>query len=148
MTASAHEDGSAVIELCLLAPLVIIIFLAATDLTFYLQRSLIVTDAASVGARYGTISGNSTDTAGMQTAAQNAASGLSGFTATATAFCTCTPAGSQVSCTTTCGSQPTPSHYVQVTTAATVPGVFKVSSLPSSLQVSATSILRVGSTLQ
>jgi Flp pilus assembly protein TadG len=140
---AAEEDGSALMELCLLVPLVLIAFMAATDLCFYIQRSLIVNDAASVGARYGTIAGNGNDTAGMQTAAMNTASGLNGFTATATAYCTCAPAGSQVSCTTTCGGQPTPAHYVKVVTNATVPVVFNLSTIPVSMQLSGTSIMRV-----
>jgi Flp pilus assembly protein TadG len=137
------EDGSALIEMCLLAPLVLIAFMAATDLCFYIQRSLIINDAASVGARYGAIAGNGNDTAGMQAAAMSTANGVTGFSATATSYCTCAPAGAQVSCSTTCGSQPTPAHYVKVATNATVPVVFNLSTIPVSMQLNATSIMRV-----
>ncbi len=140
---AAEDDGSALIELCLLAPIVLIAFMAATDLCFYIQRSLIINDAASVGARYGTIAGNGADTAGMQAAAVSTANGLNGFTATATTYCTCAPAGAQVSCSTSCGSQPTPAHYVKVMTSATVPVVFNVSTIPGAMQLNATSIMRV-----
>ena len=143
MDVEAREEGSALIELCLLAPIIFVVFLAATDLCFYIQSSIVVNDAASVGARFGSVAGNQTNTSGMQAAAMTAANGLSGFTATATSYCTCNPGGSQISCNSSCPSLPTPVEYVEVTTHATVPVLFKVTSIPASIQLSATSILRV-----
>jgi len=138
----AAEEGSTLIELGLVLPVVIAIILGATQLAFYMQRSMLVVEAASVGARFGIIAGNATNTAGMQQAASNSAGSLSGFQATATTFCSCSPGGAQINCSSTCSSLATPSHYVQVTTSAMVPGLFKITRLPASLTPTATSTMR------
>jgi len=142
MRFAAAEEGSSLIELGVLLPVVIAIILAATELSFYVQRSMIIIEAASVGARFGIIAGNATNVNGMSQAAQNASDNLSGFSVSSTSFCSCTPGGTKVSCTSTCSSLVTISHYVQVTTSATVPGVFHVAGLPTSMHPTATSTMR------
>ena len=139
----AAEDGSSLIELGLLLPVAITIILAATECAVYQRGAIVVLEAASVGARYGIVAGNASDVAGMKKAAQNASQGLTGFTASATAFCSCSPGGSQVSCSVTCSNpQVAMSHYVQVTTSATLPGAFHVAGLPTSMKPTATSTMR------
>ena len=138
----AAEAGSALIELGLLLPVVLAIILAVSEVGVYLQRSMIVIEAASVGARFGVVPANVTNVTGMVQAAQNAAGGLSGFAANATTFCSCSPGGTQVSCSSTCGSLVALSHYVQVTTSATVPGLFNISVLQTSIHPVAVSTMR------
>ena len=137
-----NEEGSSLIELCVLLPAIILIILGSTESAFYIQRSIVVVEAASVGARYGVVAGNASNTAGMIAAAQSASENLGGFSATATAFCACSPGGAQVNCLSSCSSMVAISHYVQVTTSATVPGLFNVAGLPSSLRPTATSTMR------
>jgi Flp pilus assembly protein TadG len=136
------DQGSTLVELSLLLPVVLLIILSATELGMYVQRSMLVIEAASVGARFGVIPGNASNTAGMTLASQTAAEGLSGFTVAASSFCACSPGGAQISCTSSCGSTASAPHYVQVTTSANVPGVFLVSGLPKSMQPSATTTMR------
>lgn len=108
----------------------------------YIQRSILVIEAASVGARFGIIAGNASNTAGMTQAATNEAEGISGFSVSATTFCSCSPGGATTSCSTTCSTGYMASHYVQVTTSASVPGIFNVTGLPKTMRPSATSTMR------
>ena len=140
------EEGSGAVELCAMLPLILLIFAAATDLCFMCQKDLVVMDAASAGARYG--ASNSNDVNGMQAAAQNAAGGIAGFTATANAFCTCSPGGPQTSCSSSCGSQVSPLKYVQVNTSAPVAFPFRTLRFSGSLQLAGSSTMRVSGATQ
>ena len=143
MVHDGRQEGSAAIELCLLLPVLLSIFAGAVDLSFVYQKYMIVADAAAVGARYGTTPGNSANFSGMSNAAQIAAPGLSGFNATATSLCTCTPGGAAVSCTGTCSASVSPVQYVQVVTGAPATLPFRAWSLPASIQLRSTSTMRI-----
>ena len=135
------EEGSGALEVCVLLPIFILILAAGTDLAFLCQKYLLLADSASAGARYGS-SGNSNDTNGMVAAAQNAAGGISGFTASAASFCSCSPGGSQISCSGTCESQTSPVQYVQVN--AKAPSTFPFATgTPGSVQLSNVATIRV-----
>ena len=138
----ADQSGSSLVELGVLLPAILAIILAVAEVAVYIQRSIVVVEAASVGVRFGVIAGNATNTAGMIQAAQNASGNLSGFTATAKSFCSCSPGGAQISCSSSCGSAAAISHYVQVTTTAAVPGIFHIAVLPSSISPLAVSTMR------
>ena len=135
------EEGSGVLEVCVLLPIFIVILAAGTDLCLLCQKYLVLADAAAAGARYGS-SGNSNDTNGMIAAAQNAAGGISGFTASAISFCSCSPGGSQVSCSGACGSQASPLQYVQVNAKAPITFPFATGT-PGSVQLSNVATIRV-----
>ena len=137
------REGGAVVELGFLLPIIFLIFGGLADLSTMIQRSLVLADAAAAGARYGSISGNSTNTSGMQSAAQSAASGVSGFTAAASSYCACSPGSSSVSCTSTCPSSTSPTHYVSVTTGVNVALLFRNPYVPASVQLSSTAVLPV-----
>ena len=138
----SDKSGSSLVELGILLPAVLAVILCVAEVAVYLQRSIVVIEAASVGARFGVIAGNATNTAGMIQAAQSASGGLNAFTATARAFCSCSPGGTQVSCSSSCASMVAISHYVQVTTTAAVPGIFHIAVLPSSISPTAISTMR------
>lgn len=136
------DEGSTLVELTLLLPVLFAILLMATELAMYMQRSILVVEGASVGARFGIGAGNGSNIAGMTQAAKSEAENVSGFSAAPSTFCTCSPGGAKVDCSSSCGTARA-SHYVQVTTSATIPGIFNITGLPASMRPSATSTMRV-----
>jgi len=83
------DRGGALVELAVVMPLLVIVFVGAADFarTFYLAMEL--TNGARAGAQYGSYnSALSGDTAGMQTTATGAMN-VTGATAAASRFCQC-----------------------------------------------------------
>jgi Flp pilus assembly protein TadG len=76
------EEGSQLIELALVLPMLIAVFIGAVDFGRAYFLSMEVTSAAEAGAMYGIT--NPADTAGMQSAALADAPDLPGMTPTAT----------------------------------------------------------------
>ncbi len=122
MKLATSEQGSSLIEMALILPLMLLIVFSLIDYAFFIQKAIMVQDAASAAAQYGTIPGNTTNTASMIQIANfdvtGSLNGASGFTANATSFYTCSPGGTQVVATATCPTG-APYHYVQVTTSLT-----------------------------
>ncbi len=137
------DRGSALIEFSIMMPLIVFVFLAAMDYAFVLQQAMVVADAATNGTRYAEASGNGTNVAGMATAAQAAATGIPNFTAAASNYCACPPSGSVIACTSTCASGNNPAEYAKVATLASVPLFFKVTGIPGTIALSASSTMRV-----
>ncbi len=142
MRIAKSEDGSALLEFSLIVPIMALIALAIVDLGLAIVQGMTVEDAARAGAEYGSLAGNATNTTGMRAAAITAANGLAGFTANATTWCSCTPGGSVVSCSSTCTSL-TPVRYVQVQTSASMPVLIGWTNITSSFPLSGTAVLRV-----
>jgi Flp pilus assembly protein TadG len=139
-----RQKGTALIETALLIPVFLLLFMGVADYGRVFYTADIVVQAAEAGAGFGSMNTtNAANNAGMQTAATNAASSISGLTATATSFCTCGPGGSTVSCSSTCVSYGTPAMYVQVKTQATFKTLASFPGLPHSIPLAATSTLRV-----
>jgi Flp pilus assembly protein TadG len=140
------EEGSSLIELAVLLPVLLLISFSIFDYAFWLQKAIRLQEAAEAGAAYGAIPGNATDTAGMTQAANFSAtgsrSGTSGFVATPTTFYTCSPGGTQVTLQTSCSGR-VPFHYVQVTTSMTSTATVGYSLLPSSVKLTGRASLRV-----
>ena len=136
------EEGSTLLEFSLVLPTIVFLFLGMVDFGLAISQAMTVTEAAHVGALYGTLGGNSTDTAGMQAVATNAAGGLAGFTATATNWCSCTSAGPVVDCSSSCSTS-SPIKYVQVQASATVSVLANYSGLPGTIALHGTSVMRV-----
>lgn len=83
------EAGGALIELALVLPVIVLIFVGTIDFgrVFYASQSL--TNAARAGAQYGAHTpARSADFTGMETTAE-AATNTAGITATATRLCQC-----------------------------------------------------------
>jgi Flp pilus assembly protein TadG len=133
----------ALVEFALFLPILAFLFIGVVDYALYLQETLQIQEAASAGAAYGTIPGNQKSLAAMQTAAQNAASGVSGFSAVATDIFTCSPGGATVTSATTCSGYGTPIEYVQVATSATVPAMLAYPGMPASLTIHGSATFRV-----
>jgi Flp pilus assembly protein TadG len=143
MSRAKTQRGSAVVELSLLFGVLLLLLLGVIDFALATQQAMVVSEAAYAGAQYGAISGNSSNFATMQTIATNSAKGISGFSATASKWCACSPGGATVSCASTCSSYGTPVAYVQVITTATATVLFKYTGIPISIPLRGVCVLRV-----
>jgi Flp pilus assembly protein TadG len=143
MKRRVSERGSVLIEFSLIFTILMLLVLGVIDFSLVIQQAMVVNEAAYAGAEYGAISGNSSNTAMMQTIAANSATGISGFSASATKWCACAPGGTSVACTSTCSTYGTPVAYVQVSTSATAAVLFKFTGLPVTVPLHGLCVLRV-----
>jgi len=135
------QRAIATIEFALVAPLLMLLLAGVLDFAMLLRTATCAADAARAGSAYGSVSASaSLDYAGMQTAALNAAPGVTGMTATASRSCKCTD-GTAVSCSGSC-SDGKLLVYVQVTTQAAAHTIFNYSALNFSSQVTGQASMR------
>jgi len=143
MSRAKTQRGSAVVELSLLFGVLLLLLLGVIDFALVTQQAMVVSEAAYAGSQYGAISGNSSNFATMQTIATNSAKGISGFSATASKWCACSPGGAAVACASTCPGYGSPVAYVQVVTTATTSVLFKFTGIPVSIPLRGVCVLRV-----
>lgn len=138
------EEGVSLLEFALIVPILVFIVVGVVDLSLVIAQSMVVTQAAEVGAAYGTLAGNHTDYTGMTAAATVAANGLSGFSVTSVSnWCSCTAGGTAVGCSSSCAGSTSPIMYVQVQTSATEQVLTSYPGLQSSFVLQGNSVLRV-----
>jgi Flp pilus assembly protein TadG len=142
MIRAMPERGSALIEFSLLISVLLLLFLGIVDSAIAVRQGMVVANAADAGALYGASEGNANNTAGMATAALNAATGVAGMTASATTWCSCSAGGTNVSCSSTCSTYDLPMQYVQVQTSATYYVLFRSSGIPLSIGLSGSATMR------
>ena len=95
------SGGHAIVELAVTMPMLLMLLFGGGDFARAFYAAVTVTNAAGVGAMYGTRSvGAAGDVAGITQAAQNDAQNLIGMTVTTTKYCQC-PDGSPIACTAT-----------------------------------------------
>jgi Flp pilus assembly protein TadG len=136
------QEGSTLVELALILPVLTLMLLCVLDANMVVQGSMTVTDSTRAAAQYAALS-NST-LSGVVAAAKNAAAGIPGYNVTASDSCTCgSSAGSSACSNGTCGSG-TPIKYVTITATATLPILFSVKGFPASIPVR--SVMRVRAT--
>lgn len=124
----ASRAGLALVEFALISPLLLLALAGVLNYAMALRTASCLTDAARIGAWWGSQSPtNASNATGMQSAALAAAPGIACITATAVKSCRCAN-GSTVSCTGSCSSG-NMLIYVQVTTQATSPTLFNYSGL-------------------
>jgi Flp pilus assembly protein TadG len=136
------EAGSAIIELALVTPLLLVLVLGAFDFgrVFYVAMS--TTSAAHAGAQYGAQSTASTsDSAGMVQAAVNSAPGMD-IAATAAQVCRCATEEAVVACSTTTPSCLPLRIYASVTTTKSFTTVVDYPGIPHSVTISRTAEIR------
>ena len=136
------ENGSVLVEFCLILPVLVLLFAGVVDLGLGVQQAIVVSEAARAGTAYSCLPGKSSDLQGMKDAAVAAAGAVSPFSATATNWCSCNANGSPVSCASTC-SGASPLEYAQVKTSATLPVLLGYPGLPASFSLSGFSAVRV-----
>ena len=151
MRRARGQAGSAVVELALVTPLIILLLLGAMDFGRVFYKAMAVSQAVGAGARYGARSvAKSGDTAGMQSAATTAAAsditgGESFVVDSAARSCRCytgtEPGTAMGLCSSSCGG--TVRAYVSVTGHATFSTIVNYPGIPHTLALSRTATLRV-----
>jgi Flp pilus assembly protein TadG len=115
----ASDAGSALVELAVVLPLLVLVMAGAIDFARVFYMGMELTNAARAGAQYGAYNpAQSGNIAGMQTTATGSVN-IPGVTATALRSCQCaTSAGafSAATCSTTC---PSGQHLVVTVTVTT-----------------------------
>src|SRR5579875_1313804 len=135
--------GQAAVELALALPVMVLLLFATADVGRWACASIEVTNAARAGVQYGAQSlEKAMDTAGMEQAALNDASDLSGMTANAAQICQCSD-GTVISCSTGSCVSGQPETYVEVKTSDQVNSVVPIPGLPSSFTITGSAELRV-----
>jgi Flp pilus assembly protein TadG len=138
-----NSEGASFVELALVLPLFMLIFVPAIDIGRAIYASIEVASAAQAGAAYGIQ--NPTDVSGMQSASTAGASNISGVSATATYGCECSDGSSaSSSCTTTPTCTYNYVNYVDVVATAPYSTTFNYPWIPSSINISREVRLRVG----
>lgn len=139
----SNEHGGSLIELSLLLPMLMLLFVGAVDLGRAYYLAIEVSRAAQAGTIYGIR--DPTDISGMETASDAGASNLSNASATATYGCECSDGSASDAL---CGSPPTCTYnyvsYVDVVTSAQYVPIFIYPGLPSTLTISREVRMRVG----
>jgi len=136
-----RRRGIALVEYALAMPLLLLMLAGVLDYALALRTATSVSTAARAGAAYGSSDpSHTTDTAGIQSAAVNAAPDVQSMTVTSSRSCQCS-GGSTVSCTGSCtgGKMLT---YVQVTVTATSWDIFNYSGLGFTGSTSAQASMR------
>jgi len=136
-------EGGSFVELALILPLFLLIFVPTVDIGRAIYMSIEVAAAAQAGAAYGIQ--NPTDVSGMQSASAAGISNLPGVSATAAYGCECSDG---TSASASCATTPTCTYnyvnYVDVVASAPYSTTFNYPGLPSSLTISREIRLRVG----
>ena len=141
-----RQSGSALIELALCFPVILLLFFGTVDFGRIFYASVELTSAAWAGAAYANADpAHYSDSAGIQAAAQADAQDISPITVSSMKFCQCAN-GSSVSCAGSCATGAVRT-YVQVTASKTFTSWFNFSynsySTPQSTPVGNTVTLRV-----
>jgi Flp pilus assembly protein TadG len=145
-----RDDGSNVVELAVLMPVLLLLLAGAVDFGRAYYVAIEVNSAAHAGALYG--SQNPTDTAGMIAAAQLDASDITLQLPTVTSGCECFDRSNYSTSLATCMSEADPCvvngnvgnlvYWSQVTTSATYNSILKFPGLPASLTLTGQSTMR------
>jgi Flp pilus assembly protein TadG len=140
------EDGSSLIEMAVILPVVLMLVFSLVDYSLWIQQDMRYQDAAATAAAYGAIPGNASDSTKMTQLATYNATGQftapAGFNVSATNFYTCTPGGTHVTAQASCPTG-APYHYVQVKTSSSVSSLIGFPGVPSSLNLSGSATYRV-----
>ncbi len=114
---ATSEEGSALVEFALVLPVFMLLLVGVVDYSLLIQQRMHVTEAAAIGAAYGSVAGNEHDTAGMRNAALTETPEL---TVTAIAFWTCSVGSGHVSSGFACADGSLPMQWVEVNTSASL----------------------------
>ncbi len=139
----SSEEGSALIEVALALPVLVLVLGGTVDVGLYEERKMQVVEAASAASAFGAQGNNQLNVSGMQTAASAASPSLTNLVVAASVLWTCTPGGAAVSSTANCGNGESPLQYVVVATSANVSAPMPLASLGSNLTVKAKATYRV-----
>ncbi len=140
-----REEGSALIELSLILPVLLLMLLGVLDYGLVFQQYMTLNDSVRATAYYATMYGDAADTGTMVTLATQFAATVPNYNATATVVCSCTPGGAIVDCTSAycSGTIAAPRQYTQITATATLPLLFRITGLPVGIPVTSTTMVPI-----
>lgn len=144
-TIRRSEKGTALVELAVVLPLLILFAIGAAEFGRLYFAAITVANAARAGAQFGAQNAvSSSNFAGMTLAAQNEAGDLGTISNFPSRFCRC-PDGTAPACTggASCGSFGAPQIFVKDSVVKTVNLIMKYPGLPTSVAVTKTAIFRV-----
>ena len=137
-----RDDGAAAIEFGLIAIILVMLLVCATDLGLAFYSDMQVQAATEAGTQYAVLHGYSSTA--IQTAASNATAG-SGISSNSSEFCGCASSSgvSTAICSSTCSDGTMAGVYVTVTSGKTYQTLIHYPLLPAVFQQSATSTVRI-----
>jgi len=140
------EDGSALVELAVLAPVLIFMLVGLIEIGRYMYFGILATHAARAGVQYAAQTNiTAVDGTGTTNAAAQDAAGLPNMQVTRTIVCaldgvvTTCPSSSVAS-----GSQDLV-YYVQVQVTSTLTPILRYPGIPTNVPVTATAMMVIGS---
>ena len=138
------ETGSALIEMALTTPLLILLLLGAGDYCRMMYFGITLSHGARAGAQYGAQSlGHTGDVTGIRNAAQAEANEIGTITTTTERICKCLD-GTVVNCATgTCGTYGVPQVAVRVTCTKTFTTLVSYPGIPRNTPMTRVAELRV-----
>jgi Flp pilus assembly protein TadG len=152
----SSEAGAALVEAALTLPLLLLVLFGAIDFGRVFYAASAASEAVQAGVHYGSRQTNRVDYIDptspealthydqMEAAASNAASDISGFSAIASSFCTCSGApDTTVTCDTACPIGDTLRYYVQVDGTYTFTSAVPYPGIPHTLVINRTARMQV-----
>jgi Flp pilus assembly protein TadG len=123
------QAGIAAIEFGLLAPFLVLLLVAATEIGFGIYQAMQAQNAAEAGAVY--VSKHGFNVAGISGAVVNATAAGVAATPAPSQFCGCPVASgiTEMACTATCADGSAPGQYVRINASVTRTSLISVSSL-------------------
>jgi Flp pilus assembly protein TadG len=142
-----NERGQAFVELALVLPIFLLLFIGAAELGRLAYASIEVSNAARAGVAYGAQNhATASDVVGIQTAATQDAPNIASMGTPAVAqSCSCS-SGVAITCAnagTNCLSPNRIIEYVQVNTSASVNTAFHYPGIPNTITLNGQAIMRV-----
>jgi len=142
MRRSNGQRGQALIEFAFIVMVMVLLALGVVDFGLAIQQGMLVQEAATAGALYGSFSTyNATQTAAWQSAATTAGIGANGLSISTSSFCMCSISGGNVACSTTCSTGIKTRLYVQVTATSSFASMFPYNMLPQTFNLSSTVVM-------
>ncbi len=137
------EGGQALIEFAFIVTVMVLLALGVVDFGLAIQQGMLVQEAATAGALYGSLDNyNASQPSFSQYAGTVAGVGAPGLTTTVTSYCICTLGGAVIFCTNSCSGDK-PQMYVQSTATSSFASMFPYKFLPSSFNLSSTVVIQV-----
>lgn len=151
MMTKRPQKGAALVEAAIALPLLLLVLLGASDFGRLSYVSVLLANAASAGARFGSLTPtNATNAEGIQKAVIDDLGSTNvghGLNITVERFCTCAPDDSSIACGNVCpivgNYSVQPRVYVRVGVQSTFDTLFAYPGVPKSVLVARESRMRV-----
>ena len=142
---SRSERGGALVELAVVLPVLVLIAIGVMDYGRVYYTSVTVANAARAAAEWGAYArtGSYTSYTDIQNFGNLEGADAGSVTITTNPpLCRCSPTGSSVSCTTSCGGYGAPQVYVTASATKTVALILRYPGLPANVTISRSATFR------